>query len=116
MLQKQREAEMVMEARRAMPAQTPDGVRLVPFNGRERDLAGLDEALTRGSGHDDLRDWLQLVDAAGELRARRRDAPPHRWGAGRALRPHTRLPAGLPNPGECAGRAPPAGDQPGPTC
>src|SRR5215472_3792135 len=69
MLQKQGETEMVMEARRAKPAQVPEGVRLVPFNGRERDLAVLDEALTRGGGHDDLRDWIQLVDAAGELRA-----------------------------------------------
>ncbi|HKF19735.1 MAG TPA: UbiD family decarboxylase [Candidatus Dormibacteraeota bacterium] len=68
MLHKQREAEMIMEARRAKPAHVPESVRLVAFDGRDRDPARLGEALARGSGHDDLRDWLQLVDAAGELR------------------------------------------------
>lgn len=59
---------MTTEASRARPAATPDGARLVAFDGRAADPDGLRAVLARGTGHDDLRDWLRLVDAAGELR------------------------------------------------
>jgi 4-hydroxy-3-polyprenylbenzoate decarboxylase len=62
---------MVTEARRVKPAGVRDGVRLVAFDGREPGGEDPDELAARlasGTGHDDLRDWLRLVDAAGELR------------------------------------------------
>ena len=50
------------------PADLPQSVRLGNLDGAASDQAALQAEVRRGRPHEDLRDWLQMVDAAGELR------------------------------------------------
>ncbi|HKC18137.1 MAG TPA: hypothetical protein VKE27_00765, partial [Candidatus Dormibacteraeota bacterium] len=61
---------MLQEARRAKPVELPEGVRLSTLDGKATDgrRRALLEQLSRGAPHEDLRDWLEMVDAIGELR------------------------------------------------
>jgi UbiD family decarboxylase len=61
---------LLQEARRAKPPGLPDAVRLASLDGkatdgRRQEVAG---RLDNGTSHEDLRDWLEMVDAIGELR------------------------------------------------
>lgn len=62
---------MAVTPGRSAPRGLDPSVRMVPFDGRASDGAGrerlLDE-LRSGRPHTDLRDWLEMVDAIGELR------------------------------------------------
>lgn len=50
------------------PLEVPESVRLTKFDGAATDPAALLEDLKRGCPHEDMRDWLQMIDAAGDLR------------------------------------------------
>ncbi|HSR22224.1 MAG TPA: hypothetical protein VLW53_01635, partial [Candidatus Eisenbacteria bacterium] len=50
------------------PAGLPDEVRLGSLDGGAPARPELLERVTRGAAHDDMRDWLEMVHAAGELR------------------------------------------------
>src|SRR5579859_2904140 len=64
------EEQMATVSRRDKPAGLPGGVRIGALDGRAAGgrRSQLLERLTQGTPHDDLRDWLEMVDAAGELR------------------------------------------------
>src|SRR5947208_6383926 len=53
------------------PADLPQSVRLGNLDGAASDQAALLAEVRRGRPHEDLRDWLQMVDAAGDLRVLR---------------------------------------------
>ncbi len=58
---------MSVHAGRPRPTQIADGVQLSTLDdaGAKEDLLG---AVTAGGPHEDMRDWLQMVEAIGELR------------------------------------------------
>src|SRR5262252_6881955 len=61
---------LLQEARRSKPRGLPDQVRLASLqgtatDGRRQEVTG---RLGKGAPHEDLRDWLEMVDAIGELR------------------------------------------------
>jgi len=58
-----------MKTGRLKPPGLPDAVRLTSLNGRAAGKRSrLLKDLRQGRPHDDLRDWLEMVDAIGELR------------------------------------------------
>src|SRR5579864_1360014 len=59
----------IMKTGRLKPPGLPDAVRLTSLNGRAAGKRSrLLKDLRQGRPHDDLRDWLEMVDAIGELR------------------------------------------------
>src|SRR6266550_6222212 len=60
---------MTVTTERRRPADLPQSVRLGGLGGAAAsDQAALLAEVRRGRPHEDLRDWLQMVDAAGDLR------------------------------------------------
>src|SRR6266566_419690 len=61
---------MATVSRRRKPPGLPDDVRMTALNGRGAGgrRSHLLERVARGAPHDDMRDWLEMVDAIGELR------------------------------------------------
>ena len=61
---------MLQEARRVKPPEVPAAVQLTSLASTAADgnREALLHQLAKGTSHEDLRDWLEMVDAIGELR------------------------------------------------